>query len=263
MDWMTDEYNKANIYNNYDLGVFTGKSLGNGGSKGRNEATGRGVALSVLNWANTNNIDLNNKNFIVQGLGNVGFFTAKTLSGYGMNMIGMGDHTGYYYDKNGFDICKVLDHVKINKSLKDYTKPNIDIEDFFKIECDVIVPAALELQIGKNEAKNINCKLIVEGANGPIDYHADEILKNKNIDVIPDILANSGGVLVSYFEWLQNNKNEYLQEEEINDKLEEKMQYVFQKVYQTSLEYKCSLRQAAYIVAMKNIETRYISRGLI
>jgi glutamate dehydrogenase (NAD(P)+) len=263
MDWMTDEYNKSNIYNNYDLGVFTGKSLGNGGSQGRNEATGRGVALSVLNWAKTNNVDLNNKNFIVQGFGNVGFFTAKTLSSFGMNMIGMGDHTGYFFNQNGFNIEQVLNHVKINRSLKDFTQPNIDRADFFKINCDVIVPAALELQIGKEQAENINCKLIVEGANGPTDYEADLILKEKNIDVIPDILANSGGVLVSYFEWLQNKNNEYLIEEEIYHKLEKKMQLVFQKVHQTSKEYNCTLREAAYIVAMKNIEARYISRGLI
>jgi glutamate dehydrogenase (NAD(P)+) len=263
MDWMTDEFNKSNIYNNYDLGVFTGKSLGNGGSQGRNEATGRGVALSVLNWAKTNNINLNKKKFIVQGLGNVGFFTAKTLSSFGMNMIGMGDHTGYFYNPKGFNVEQVLDHVKVNKSLKDFSQPNIDIDDFFKIKCDVIVPAALELQIGKKRANNINCKLIVEGANGPTDYEADFILKKKNIDVIPDILANSGGVLVSYFEWLQNKNNEYLTEQEVYNKLEKKMELVFNKVNLISKEYNCSLREAAYIVAMKNIEARYISRGLI
>ena len=263
MDWMTDEYNKSNIYNNYDLGVFTGKSLGNGGSQGRNEATGRGVALSVLNWAKSKNVDLNNKGFIVQGLGNVGFFTAKTLSSYGMKMVGMGDHTGYFYNPDGYDINDVLNYVKINKSLKDFTTPNVKIADFFKIKCDVIVPAALELQIGKKEAENIDCKLIVEGANGPTDYEADSILKEKQIDVIPDILANSGGVLVSYFEWLQNKNNEYLTEEEVYNKLEKKMELVFQKVLQTSEEYNCTLREAAYIVAMKNIEARYISRGLI
>jgi glutamate dehydrogenase (NAD(P)+) len=178
-------------------------------------------------------------------------------------MIGMGDHTGYFFNQNGFNIEQVLNHVKINRSLKDFTQPNIDITDFFKINCDVIVPAALELQIGKEQAENINCKLIVEGANGPTNYEADLILKEKNIDVIPDILANSGGVLVSYFEWLQNKNNEYLTEEEIYDKLEKKMQLVFQKVHQTSKEYNCTLREAAYIVAMKNIEARYISRGLI
>lgn len=263
MDWMTDEYNKSNIYNNYDLGVFTGKSLGNGGSQGRNEATGRGVALSVLNWAKSKNVDLNNKGFIVQGLGNVGFFTAKTLSSYGMKMVGMGDHTGYFYNPDGYDINDVLNYVKINKSLKDFTTPNVKIADFFKIKCDVIVPAALELQIGKKEAENINCKLIVEGANGPTDYEADIILKEKKIEVIPDILANSGGVLVSYFEWLQNKNNEYLTEKEVYDKLEKKMQSVYEKVNQTSKEYNCTLREAAYIVAMKNIEARYISRGLI
>lgn len=263
MDWMTDEYNKSNVQNIYDLAVFTGKSLGNGGSQGRNEATGRGVSLTVKNWANANNFDLKNKTFIIQGLGNVGFYTAKTLSSYGMKMIGMGDHTGYHFNNDGFDIDRVLNHVKDNKSLNNFAEPNLTLDNFFKINCDVIVPAALELQIGKEQAKDINCKLIVEGANGPVDDEADLILKSKNIDVIPDILANSGGVLVSYFEWLQNRNNEYLTEEEVYNKLEAKMKSVFELVNSTKEEYNCTLREASYIVAMKKIEERYINRGLI
>ena len=260
MDWMTDEYNKSKTH---DLGVFTGKSIANGGSEGREQATGRGVALSIKEWASTSNINLNNKTFIIQGLGNVGFFTAKTLSSYGMKMVGMGDHTGYFYNPDGYNVNNVLNHVSINKSLKDYSNPNIELKKFFQIKCDIVIPAALELQIGETEAKNLNCKLIAEGANGPTDYKADLILKERNIEVIPDILANSGGVLVSYFEWLQNKNNEYLTEEEIYEKLENKMALIFQKVKGVSLEYNCTLREAAYIVAMKKIEARYLSRGLV
>lgn len=262
MDWMTDEYNNIGVHR-HDLGVFTGKSLNYGGSQGRNEATGRGVAQSVLEWAKVNDYDLKNKTFIVQGFGNVGFYTAKTLSSYGMKMIGMGDHTGYYYNKGGFHMDRVSNHIDNYKSLENISEDTITKKEFFKINCDVIVPAALELQIGEEEAKNINCKLIVEGANGPIDEKADLILKEKKIDVIPDILANSGGVLVSYFEWLQNKTNEYLSEEEIYEKLEKKMTHVYNKVDDVSNEYNCTLREASYIASLKKLESTYISRGLV
>ena len=260
MDWMTDEYSKLKTH---DLGVFTGKSVANGGSLGRNEATGRGVAQSVKEWSKYNNVNLKDKTFIIQGFGNVGFYTAKTLSSYGMKMIGMGDHTGYFYDPKGFNVNQITNHVSKNKSLENVSNNKIPFSDFFKINCDVIIPAALELQIGEKEAKQVNCKLVAEGANGPLDQNADLILKERNIDVIPDILANSGGVLVSYFEWLQNKNNEYLTEDEIYNKLEKKMELVYTNVNQTAKEYNCTLREAAYIVAMKKIEARYKSRGLV
>ena len=263
MDWMCDEYNKTGV-KRHDLGVFTGKSLNYGGSAGRNEATGRGVALSVLEWSKINNIDLNNKTFILQGAGNVGYHAAKILSSYGMTMIGIGDHTGYFRDINGINTNDILKYIDNNKSLKYYNdKLSINKDEFFSTKCDVIIPAALELQILEKEANNIDCKLIVEAANGPINNIADNILKNKNIDVIPDILANSGGVLVSYFEWIQNKTNEYLDEDEINLKLEKKMKKTFNDVFNISKQYNCTLREASYIKSMQKLENTYLSRGLV
>ena len=263
IDWMCDEYNKSGV-KRHDLGVFTGKSLNYGGSAGRHEATGRGVALSVLEWSKINNIDLNNKTFILQGIGNVGYHAAKILESYGMTMIGIGDHTNYFRDINGLNIDDVLNYVDDNKSLK-YYNDNLLInkDEFFSTKCDVIIPAALELQILEKEANNINCKLIVEAANGPIDNIADNIFKHKNIDVIPDILANSGGVLVSYFEWIQNKTNEYLDEDEINLKLEKNINKTFNNVYDISKQYNCTLREASYIKSIQKLENTYLSRGLV
>ena len=263
MDWMCDEYNKTGV-KRHDLGVFTGKSLNYGGSAGRNEATGRGVALSVLEWSKINNINLNNKTFILQGVGNVGYHAAKILSSYGMIMLGIGDHTGYLRNMNGIDIADILKHIDDNKSLKYYNDKLLTSKDeFFSTKCDVIIPAALELQILEKEANNIDCKLIVEAANGPINIAADNIFKNKNIDVIPDILANSGGVLVSYFEWLQNKTNEYLDEDDINLKLEKKMNKTFNDVFNISNQYNCTLREASYIKSLQKLENTYLSRGFI
>lgn len=259
MDWMVDEYNKSRG-KHHSLGVFTGKSLDNFGSEGRTEATGRGVALSVLEWSKYHKVPLENKSFIIQGFGNVGYFTAKTLQSYGMKMLAMGDHTGYYHNNNGYDISQVLEYVDNKKSLEKIDA-TISKEDFFKIKTDVVVPAALELQIGEKEAMDLDCSLVVEGANGPIDDIADIILKQREIPVMPDIMANSGGVLVSYFEWLQNQNFEYLPEDVIYGKLEDKMSEVYTKVQDAVNQYNCTYREAAYIVAMKRIEKAYLARG--
>ena len=179
IDWMTDEYNKIGVQR-HDVGVFTGKSLNYGGSEGREKATGKGVAYSVVEWAKYKNIDLKNKTFILQGLGNVGINAAEELNNYGMKMIGVGDHTGYLVDKKGIDINNLMEHIKKNKFIDSYDdKFFIDKTSFFSTKCDVILPCALQMQILEKEAKNIDCKLIVEGANGPTDNIADEILKKK------------------------------------------------------------------------------------
>ena len=263
IDWMTDEYNKIGVQR-HDVGVFTGKSLNYGGSEGRKKATGKGVAYSVVEWAKYKNIDLKNKTFILQGLGNVGLYAAEELNNYGMKMIGVGDHTGYLVEKKGIDINDIIQHVKKNKCIDTYSDRNFkDKTHFFSTKCDIILPCALQMQILEKEAKNIDCKLIVEGANGPTDNIADEILKKKKIDIIPDIYANGGGVIVSYYEWLQNNMNHYYDEEEIYRKLKIKMEETFKKIHKTTEEYNCTFRDASYIVGLKKIEDTYKSRGLI
>ena len=274
MDWMTHEYNNISCGNDIlrDVkSIFTGKSIECGGSEGREEATGRGVAMCVKNWADSNNIDLKDKTFIVQGFGNVGKHAAKTLENLGMKMIGLAEIDGCFYNKHGFT-CEELDiHIAHHGSLGRFFVQGhgslracpITLDDFFKIKCDVIIPAALEMQINEERARYIDCKLIVEGANGPITSKADTILEEKNIDIIPDILANSGGVVVSYFEWLQNKQNVHWSKDRVFNKLDLKMQKCYEKVKELSKQYNCSLRNASFIYSLKILEKVYIKKGIV
>ena len=211
-------------------------------------------------------IDLNNKTYILQGLGNVGLNAAKTLDKYGMKLIGIGDHTGYMVDQSSINVNDLVKHVKNKQCVNNLThSSNIlkNKKEFFKTKCDVILPCALQMQILKEEAENIDCRLIVEGANGPLDNNADSILKNKNITVIPDIYANGGGVIVSYYEWLQNNMNNYYTQEEIFNKLENKLENTYFKLNTIQKKYNCTLRESAYICALEKLENSYKSRGLV
>jgi glutamate dehydrogenase (NAD(P)+) len=266
MDWMVDEYNvlsgsdplKSNVKS-----VFTGKSIELGGSEGREEATGRGVALNIVEWFKNKNIDCKDKTFIIQGFGNVGYHTSSILSSLGMKLIGIGDHTGYLFSNEGFDVYKLKKYNDLNNSLEGYVSgETMSKEEFFKIETDIVIPAALELQIGKKEAENMKCQLVVEAANGPIDIECDDILLDKGIEIIPDILANSGGVEVSYYEWLQNKSDEYWTNEIVQNKLENKMKKTFNEVYNLAQNTNCDLRMASYIQALKRIEDNYLRRGI-
>ena len=274
MDWMTHEYNKISCGNDIlrDVkSVFTGKSIECGGSEGREEATGRGVAMCVKNWADLNNIDLQNKTFIVQGLGNVGKNAAITLENFGMKMIGFAEIEGCFYNESGLKIKDVDDFKYLNGFLEEYhiqghgsiRADKINLDDFFKIKCDVIIPAALQMQINEERARHIDCKLIVEGANGPITTKADTILEEKNIEIIPDILANSGGVVVSYFEWLQNKQNVRWNKDRVLNKLDLKMQECYKKIKELSKQYNCSLRNASFIYSLKILEKVYIKKGIV
>ena len=261
MDWMTDTY--QTIKNSHVNAVFTGKSIQCGGSAGREEATGYGIVTCIKTWANNNNIDLRGKTYIIQGYGNVGSNTSILLSQLGMICIAIGDHTRYMTSTEGFNVFKLKNHVITNYSIETYpNSETISKEEFFSIECDIVIPAALELVICGDEANNLNCKLIVEAANGPIDIEAEQICEEKNIQIIPDILANSGGVVVSYYEWLQNKRCEYWTKSEILQKLNDKMINTFQEVYNYSIKQKISLRMASYIIAIKHIEKVYKSKGI-
>lgn len=274
MDWMTHEYNNISCGNDIlrDVkSIFTGKSIECGGSEGREQATGRGVAMCVKNWADSNNIDLKDKTFIIQGFGNVGRHAAIILEKFGMKMVGLAELDGCFYRKHGFT-CEELDnyivhngsfdqfHVQGHGSLR---ADLITLDDFFKIKCDVIIPAALELQINEERAKHIDCKLIVEGANGPITTKGEKIIEEKNIDIIPDILANSGGVVVSYFEWLQNKQNVRWTKDRVFNKLDLKMQKCYEKVKELSKQYNCSLRNASFIYSLQSLEKVYQSKGIV
>lgn len=252
MDWMTDEY--QNISNQHVSACFTGKTVIFGGSKGREEATGRGVMLCVKEWYENHNETLQGKTFIVQGFGNVGSHTARLLSFLGMICIGVADHTRYIYNEEGFNIFRLCDYVKEHKVLKDYkTGDTVSKEEFFSIKCDVLIPAAMELQLCGEEANTVDCKLIVEAANGPIDLEAEKILENKGIKIIPDILANSGGVVVSYYEWLQNKNFEYLEEDVVYSKLEKQMLKTFHHVLKVAHDNSVNLRTASYLIALNRL----------
>jgi glutamate dehydrogenase/leucine dehydrogenase len=253
MDWMTDAYQKKS--QSHVNGVFTGKSIECGGSKGREQATGFGVVECARLWAKKNNVDLTGKTYIIQGFGNVGSYTSILLSKLGMICIGVADHTRCLKSNEGFNIYKLKEHCLKHKNLKDYPYgETIESEDFFNIECFLIVPAAKELVICNDEAKNINCKLIIEAANGPIDLEAEKMLLSKGIEVIPDILANSGGVVVSYYEWLQNKRCEYWDEKTVLNKLEKQMMGTFDRCYTKHKNENISFRNVCYILAINNIE---------
>jgi len=269
MDWMTDEYNKISRTSNTH-GVFTGKSIECGGSEGRNEATGRGVAMCVQQWALQNDVDLNGKTFILQGFGNVGKHAAYTLEKFGMKMLAVGDHGGYVMNEHGLKVSEIDEHVQTQGSLKGFYGPtygfvkgvHIYKDEFFALETTVVIPAALEMQIGEEEAKHMKCDVIVEGANGPLTDKADEILKERNITVVPDILANSGGVLVSYYEWLQNKQDVKWDESDVLAKLDGKMGECYNKVTKIAKEYDCTLREASFIYSLQSIEKVYKKRGI-
>ena len=260
MNWMSDTYQK--LGNPHKHGAFTGKSIEFGGSEGRTEATGFGVVCCIKKWAQENDIELAGKSYIIQGFGNVGSNTSILLSNLGMVCLAVGDHTRYIKNDEGFNVYKIKEHVNKHKNIKEYPSgDDITSEEFFSIKCDILIPAALELVICGKQAENINCGVIVEAANGPIDLEADKILESRNIPVIPDILANSGGVIVSYYEWLQNKRCEYIEKRTILDMLSDRMNKTFDEVILFSKKNNLSLRMASYVLSLKYLEKVYTLRG--
>jgi len=261
MAWLVDEYNK--ITGDDSPGVTTGKPVGIGGSLGRDAATGRGVMVSTLCALKKMGLDPKSVSASVQGFGNVGSHAARLLSEKGIKIVAIGDHTASYYNENGIDIKAALDYAKSNSNtLKGFTGAvEITGTQLLTTKCDVLVPAALQNVITEEIASDIQAKLIVEGANGPTTPEADSILKEKNILVVPDILANSGGVTVSYFEWVQNKMGYYWSEKEVNEKHDINMEVAFDAVWKNSQEYKSTMRIGAYITALKKIEFGIKAKG--
>lgn len=264
MDWMTDEYNLISGHHNLTCNmksILTGKSLHFGGSHVREEATGRGVGLNIQEWSRYNNYDLRGKKYIIQGFGNVGYHTCELLNMFGMNLIAVGDHTGYLYNPEGFNVFNLRDYLKEHQSLNDYPfGEKVSKDDFFQIPCNVIIPSALELQIDEQIAENIQTDLVVEAANGPIDFEAEQILEQRGIPIIPDILANSGGVLVSYYEWLQNKRDEYWDYQLVRDKFDIHITKTFSKINKLSLQENISLRSAGYLYSLQKLEPNFMCR---
>ncbi len=254
MAWILDELNK--VTGEDSPGIITGKPIALGGSLGRDAATGRGVMVNTFAALKKMNLDPKNVTAVVQGFGNVGSHAARLLSEKGIKIVGIGDHTASFYNENGIDIAAALAYAeKNNRILKGFNgATEIKSSELLICKCDVLVPAALQNVINEENAHKIQAKLIVEGANGPTMPKADTILNDKNIICVPDILANSGGVTVSYFEWVQNKAGYYWTEEEVNTKHDFKMEIAFEAVWNNVAKYKTSMRIAAYITALQKLE---------
>lgn len=261
MAWIMDTFSMH--AQRTETAVVTGKPLIIGGSLGRVEATGRGVMISTLEAMKKLNMKPDETSVVVQGFGNVGSISAMLLRQQGCNITGISDVSGGYYNKNGIDIESAMVYVKKNRTLEGGNfGDKVTNEQLLELECDVLVPAAKEDQISEDNAGNIKAKLIVEGANGPTMAEADDILRDKGIMVIPDILANAGGVTVSYFEWVQNRLGYYWDIDDINKRHDRMMREAFEKVYDTAVHYKTTMRLGAYTFAIDKVAKTLILRGI-
>ena len=259
MAWMMDEYSEIIGHNTF--GVVTGKPVNIGGSLVRNEATSLGLMYTVINAAKHLGIELKGATVAVQGYGNVGFHTAKLLHNIGCKIVAVSDSKGGIYNSNGLDPQLVLEHKQKTGSVVGYSKSNaVSNEELLALECDILVPAALENQITKANAAKVNAKIVVEGANGPVTPEADEILLGKGIWVIPDILANSGGVIVSYFEQVQNHMNYYWTEEEVQKRLKDIIDKAFANVVLIMKQHQVNMRTSAYMLAVKRVADAMMTR---
>ncbi|MFI3312417.1 MAG: Glu/Leu/Phe/Val dehydrogenase [Eubacteriales bacterium] len=256
MGWMMDTYSM--LKGHCVPAIVTGKPLSLGGALGRGEATGRGVLFTTLNILNKKNIPVEGTTVAVQGMGNVGSVSAKLLSQAGMKVVAVSDVSCGLYNPNGLDIPSILAYLAQGRNflLKDYVEDGatqISNNDLLTLPVDVLVPAALENQINLSNVHDIKAKIVVEAANGPVDFEADEILAEQNIIVVPDILANAGGVVVSYFEWVQNLQSLYWTEEMVNSKMKDIMDLAFAAVYELAEEKHVTLRNGAYQIAVKRV----------
>lgn len=262
MDWMVDEYSKLKGESVY--GIVTGKSIEIGGSKGRNEATGRGVCFVTLEMMKKYNMKPEDCKIVIQGMGNVGSISAKLLEEEGAKIIAVSDVSCAIYNENGLDIAGIYKYLDSGKNLLDgYTGDckRITNAELLELPCDILIPAALENQITAENADRIKAKIVIEAANGPTSVEADEILNKKGVKVLPDILSNSGGVIVSYFEWVQNLQNFYWEEDDVNAKLKRQIVGAFNDVFDAREKYDCTFRVAAYIVALNRLVTAKKLRG--
>ncbi len=260
MSWFMDEFSKLKGYNT--PGVVTGKPIELGGSKGRDKATAQGCAYTIREAAKRIGLDLKGATVAVQGYGNAGSFSAILLNELGCKIVAVNDSKGGAYSESGIDPYAILKHKQETGSVKGFEgTEEILGKDLLELDVDILVPAALENVITSQNAANIRAKIIGEAANGPTTPEADKVLYEKGILVIPDILANAGGVTVSYFEWVQNLMNYYWTEKEVLQRLEKIMVDAFNKVYNMHEEYKVDMRTAAYMTSIKTVTDAMKLRG--
>lgn len=265
MAWIADTYmsTRSPAERTANQHVVTGKPDGSGGLEGRDRATGYGVYLSIKFWIAQQGETLENKTFIVQGFGNVGYWASHFLEAEGAKLVAVQDASGSIYHKEGISVAALSAYVNNGGTVASYQQAHSIANDaFFRTECDICIPAALGNQITEVNAGSIKAKLVAEGANGPISVAGEQILLDKGIVVIPDILCNSGGVIGSYFEWLQNRNGELWQLDEVMEKLYKKLSEAYTKVANYAALEGIDLRTAAYCIAIKRIEKAYILRGI-
>ncbi|GGI38911.1 Glu/Leu/Phe/Val family dehydrogenase [Mammaliicoccus stepanovicii] len=259
MAWMMDEYSQMDAFNS--PGFITGKPLVLGGSQGRDRSTALGVVIAIEQAAKRRGKTIEGSRVVIQGFGNAGSFLAKFLFDQGAKIVGISDAYGALHDPEGLDIDYLLDRRDSFGTVTNLFDETISNKELFEIDCDILVPAAISNQITEENANDIKAEIIVEAANGPTTMGATKILSERGILLVPDVLASAGGVTVSYFEWVQNNQGYYWTEEEVNEKLREKLVKAFDTIYNLSENRKIDMRLAAYIVGIKRTAEAARYRG--
>jgi len=265
MAWILDTYlsTRPAHERQRNLHVVTGKPVAAGGSMGRDKATGQGVAFIIDQWAQDKGVDLSHLTFMVQGFGNVGSWVSRLLVQRGARLVAVEDVTGAIRNRRGIDPENLLTHVRRFGGVDGYSQAEaIGHRDFFETRVHLFVPAAMENQITAKTAPWLNVRLVVEAANGPTDADGDKYLNQNGIELLPDILCNSGGVIVSYFEWLQNKRFEVWDLEEVDGRLQRMIKSAYRAVRQAEKESVTDPRTAAYVVALKRLERVYLERGI-
>lgn len=261
MAWIMDTYSQHKGH--AVPGVVTGKPVSIGGTLGRRDATGRGVVYTIVEAAKHVGLDLQRCSAVVQGFGNVGSVTARDLANLGVKIVAVSDRSGGFRNDKGLPVDDLISYKVRNRRLEGFSEAEkISGGDLFKLKCDILIPAAGEMQITADNAGSIDCRLVAEGANGPTTLEADEILRERGIFVIPDILANAGGVIVSYFEWVQDLQNFFWVEDEVNRKLRDILTRTFHEVLRMSEKEHVNMRLAALMIGIRRVSQAMLWRGL-
>ncbi|MEB1806877.1 MAG: Glu/Leu/Phe/Val dehydrogenase [Bacillaceae bacterium] len=261
MAWMLDEYSRIREFDS--PGFITGKPIVLGGSHGRESATAKGVTICIREAAKKKGIDIEGARVVIQGFGNAGSFLAKFMHDQGAKVIGISDAYGALHDPDGLDIEYLLDRRDSFGTVTNLFKETISNQELLELDCDILVPAAIENQITEANAAKIKAKIVVEAANGPTTLEGTRILTEKDVLIVPDVLASAGGVTVSYFEWVQNNQGYYWTEEEVEAKLEKVMVQAFNNIYNLSRGRKVNMRLAAYMVGVRKMAEASRFRGWV
>ncbi|WP_230470221.1 Glu/Leu/Phe/Val family dehydrogenase [Lujinxingia vulgaris] len=265
MVWMMDTYMNTHNANdkNAQRGIVTGKTLNSGGSVGREKATGQGVVYCIQEWADEHGFRLDGCTYTLQGFGNVGSHTAQILSRLGAVMVAVEDHTGTLYNPDGIYPRKLVEHVAEHGGVAGYPgAKTITSDEFWEVECDICIPAALELQVTEEVARKLKARVVVEAANGPTTLGGERVMAERGIEVIPDMMANAGGVVVSYFEWIQNKRSESWQLQEVDSRLHFMMKSAYQEMRAFARANDVDNRTAALAVAIQRINAVYVERGV-